>query len=248
MTTDSLPTTPPAARPQWWRAATWLAGIQTYVVAWFLPLVVVASAAILAVVSRYVPIQISAVGIALHGGIWVPFSISIILVASYLAALVASGMTRRSVSIGAMLTAVSTGLLYTIGFSLALLAERWAYDRLGWQQSSANHEGLVFGAGVPGVIVGLACLFVAGNVSGLLVAAFYYRFGAWVGTLTLPVSLAPLLLTSLFALDADSQFVPWSAPFLPAPAQPVLGLLLIGAGLALFHLVIRRTPIAAKDA
>lgn len=249
MTSTPVTTTQSTAtrRPQWWGAATWLSGIQIYVIAWFFPMLVIIASAILAVVSRYTDIRISAAGIALHAGIWIPFSISIIVVASYLTTMVASGMTRRSFSIGALLTAIGTGLSYAIGFGVLLLLERWAYERLGWQQSSANHDGLVFDAGVLSVITGMALLFIAGNLSGLLLGIFYYRFGGWIGTLALPLALAPVALISLLTLDPGQQFTPWSAPFLSPASRPWLALVLLLLSAALFHLVIRRVPIAPKE-
>lgn len=234
--------------PQWRRTAVWLIGIQGYMASWFFAVILTVAVLGVLIVSRYTGIAISVLGMGLHGAIWVPFSISIVIVASYLTPHVAAGMTRRSFGIGAVLAAVLTGALYTVVFIMLLAVERWVYSALGWRHASTTHDGLVFDPGVLTLAGGLMLLITSATVSGLLVGLFYYRLGAWWGTLTLPVSLAPLVLVSLLTLDPARQFTPWSVPFLTPSAQPLLGILIIvvaGVGVVLLA---RRVPIAAKEA
>ena len=44
------------------------------------------------------------------------------------------------------------------------------------------------------MLLELSVTFVVANLSGLLVGAVYQRFGVWAGTLTLPLTVGPLVL------------------------------------------------------
>lgn len=248
MTTDTVTTGTTHRRPpQWRRAATWLSQVQIYMACWFFAVILVVAIPAVLIVSRYTDIAISVLGMGLHGAIWVPFSISIVIVASYLTVQVAAGMTRRSFSTGALLAAVLTGGLYTVAFTVLLAVERWIYSAQGWRHASTTHDGLVFDPGVLTLAGGLMLLITSGTVSGLLVGLLYYRLGGWWGTLTLPLGLAPLVLVSLLTLDPERQFTPWSLPFLNLSTQPLLGVLILAVGGAGVVLLARRIPIAAKE-
>lgn len=249
-TGTNTPVTTAARRPpQWLRSAKWLLGVQGWVMGWFVVIGLLSTAVIVSIIARYTDLRLSAVSMGQHAGIWIPFSISIILIATHLTVHVAAGMTRRSFSIGALITAVLTGLGYAVMFTVLLVGERWLYGEFGWRHGSASHEGLVFDPGALTVAGGLALLFTAGAISGLLVGILYYRLGGWYGTLTLPVGLAPLVVVTLLSLDPETQFTPWDVPLLLNPsARPVLGLATLVLAAGLFHLIIRRTPIAAKEA
>lgn len=111
---------------------------------------------------------------------------------------------------------------------------------------------------VAGAAFGLFCYLVAVVVSGLLVGATYYRLGGWLGTLALPVTIAPLLLAPAalgpevspalsFQVGAEPVSITGQA-FAPSLAGtvtggPALPLLAVVLAVALFHLVVRRVPI-----
>lgn len=249
MTTDIRSTgITPRRPPQWRRATTWLSHVQIFLAFWFFVVILVVAIPAVLIVSRYTDIAISVLSMGLHGAIWVPFSMSIVTVAGYLTAHVAAGMTRRSFSTGALLAAVLTGALYTVAFTVLLAVERWIYTAQGWRHASTTHDGLVFDPGVLTLAGGLMLLITSATISGLLVGLFYYRLGAWWGTLTLPLGLAPLVLTSLLTLDPERQFTPWSVPFITPGTQPLLGILILAVSAAGVVLLARRIPIAAKEA
>lgn len=249
MTTDTVSTGTTRRRPpQWRRATTWLSHVQIFLACWFFVVILVVAIPAVLIVSRYTDIAISVLSMGLHGAIWVPFSMSIVTVAGYLTAHVAAGMTRRSFSTGALLAAVLTGALYTVAFTVLLAVERWIYTAQGWRHASTTHDGLVFDPGVLTLAGGLMLLITSATISGLLVGLFYYRLGAWWGTLTLPLGLAPLVLTSLLTLDPERQFTPWSVPFITPGTQPLLGILILAVSAAGVVLLARRIPIAAKEA
>lgn len=249
MTTDTVSTVTTRRRPpQWRRATTWLSHVQIFLACWFFGVVLVVAIPGVLIASRYTDIAVSVLSMGLHAATWIPFSMSILTIASYLTAHVAAGMTRRSFSTGALLAAALTGALYTVAFTVLLAVERWLYSTAGWRHASISHDGLVFDPGVLTLAGGLMLLITSATVSGLLVGLFYYRLGAWWGTLALPVGLAPLVLISLLTLDPERQFTPWSLPFITASTQPLLAILILVIGGAGVVLLTRRIPIAAKEA
>lgn len=251
MTTSTRPhdIPSPQPRPPWRTAAAWMLRTQSYLAVWFWAVAVVTITGILAVVGRFTDVQMSAVQYAYHGGLWFPFGISIVLVAGFLTVHVALGMTRRSFVRGALVVAVATGLLYAAVLILLLVLERGIYDRLGWVPGvSDGSSAEVLDGGVWTTLWGTAAMFVAGTISGLLVGAAYYRWGGWWGTLLLPLTLAPILLTSVLGLDRHTQLTPWDLTWeVLGPARPLLVLLVPVLGGLAFHLLTRRIPIAAKE-
>lgn len=254
MTAHPIATRPSARRsPQWVRSARWQASIQAYLAAFFLGFVVLVGPLALWIIGTRVEILVSGVQFVQQGVIWFPFSISIVIVASLLTVHVANGMTRRSFTLGALAAAVSTGLGYAGAITALLLIERAAYDRLGWTHGliGDDNPGLVFAGGVWTHLWGLALICVSATVAGLLVAVAYYRWGGWWGTLALPLTLSPILLTSLLALARGIQFTPFEVLTLSGTWPDVVRALLALASIALgalgVHLITRSIPIARKD-
>lgn len=248
--TSSASNTPIARRrPQWVRAAQFTGQMQVYLACFAFVIYPLGVAIVLAIVANNVD-QITQSGISggQHAAIWFPFSVSIMMVASYLTPHVASGMTRRSFIIGNVVVALGTALVYALYLTAALGVERWIYHRLGWLHNVSTADGVaVFSNGVLPTFLTSLMLIASGTVAGLLVSACYYRFGGLLGTLLLPIGLAPIFAVGVLGLDRDVQFTPfgWNADI--GAAGPFIGIAAIAAAAVLFGLIVRRTEISGVD-
>lgn len=243
-TTQSV-TRAPSHSPQWQRTAGTLLRINLMRAAWFFALALVGITAILLTISRFAEPQMSAVQFAYHAMLWYQFAMMVTVFVGYATVHVAHGMTRRSFIRGSLLAAGGIALGYALVITLMLLVERWLYARLGWYHGLSNIDAEVLDRGLWPYAWGAVLVFVVGNLSALLVAAAYYRFGGWWGTVLLPLTLAPLLLVSVFAMDHEIQWTPWdlTADVLGA-ARPVLAMVVIAGGVLAYHLLVRRMPIS----
>lgn len=246
-------TTPPATTtgsPQWRRAFGYLLSGHVYMLTlWFWAIAIPVVAIVMFIVGQYVdPVSMSAMAFTHHGALWFPFSIAIILAVTYLPIHVANGMTRRSFSQAAILVSVVVAVLNAAIATAALLVEEQIYDALGWIHGSNNESAgiLVFEDGVLTYALGLLLLFLGGQISGSLIGIAYYRLGGIAGTLALPLSMLPLLGVTFLGLDKSSQWVPWSI----GPGTTwgtVSAVIVIAAGIAAFHYLVRDIQIDSKD-
>lgn len=237
-------------RSQWLRVAKWQLQVSLFLMLWAWSIALLAVIVILAIVSRYVDIETSSFAFSHHGLLWFPFSIAILLSTTYLPLHVANGMTRRSFIRAALLANVATGLSNAAFSVVVLLIERAVYDRLGWVHAAVDQSGTeIFANGVLPYGAGLALLFVAGMLSGLVVGVAYYRFGAWWGTLALPLTLLPIVATAVFGLDKEFQWTPWGVTLSPGwPVSAIVGLAILAATAAAFSQLTRRIPLSTRKA
>jgi len=233
--------------PQWRRATRILLQFSLEQAAWAWALALVVIAAILFTISRFLEPQMSAVQFAYHGALWYQFAMVITAFMSYAGAHVANGMTRRSFIRASLLAAGGTAMAYAAVITVLLLLEDRIYGHLGWYHGLSNIDGEVLTSGLWPYAWGALLIFFVGNLSGLLIAASYYRFGGWWGTLCLPVTLAPLFLVSVFAMDHEAQWTPSdiSTGVLGA-ASPVLAVVVIAVGVYAYYLLVRRMAITSK--
>ena len=180
---------------------------------------------------------------------WFPFSLAIMLVAAYLRVHVASGMTRRTFVRAAVLVEVAAGVAYAVALTALVLVERAVHDALGW--GSAITEVMVVGtdAATAALLVDVAVPCVVGNLVGLVVGAVYLRGGSWWGTLTLPLTVGPLVVL-LYAPGARLMELPgpWTSA---SDAQALASFAGLGAALSVvavlvFVAVAGRAPVTAK--
>ncbi len=186
-----------------------------------------------------------------QGPRWFLFAMALIMVTGYLPAHVANGMTRRSFStaLGVVMAVTSAGyaVLWTVGW----VVERAVFGARGWPtgpQSSdlAAPDGPLLLLGLAGLVT--VAIYAAG---GTLVGATYYRGGAWWGTLTLPLTVGPVLLADLVVSGGrlrDALPGAWAADGVPLGAGFGLLLLLAAALATAAHLVIRDVPIRTAPA
>lgn len=237
----------PGRAPMWLHVTRWqLRLLLTHVlVVWAVG--VVAMVVVLAVVSQVGEMTVSAMGSAIHPLVWWPFVIAIIMTSTHLPVNLAHGMTRGACIRAALATTLIIGGLNTVLAMVALLVERAVYERLGWTPalSAGNVTGSLDGGEV-GFAAGLAVVFVAAMISGLLVGVVYYRVGGWWGTIALPLTLLPLLGTSVLALRED-QWRPVSLTLADdVPAGEVMAVALLAAAAATFALLVRRLPVRSR--
>lgn len=230
--------------PQWQRSTTTLLRINLQRAGWFFALAIIVVTAVLFTISRFTEPQMSGVQFAYHGILWYQFAMMIVVFVGYAGVHVVHGMTRRSLLVGSLLAAAGTAMGYALVITLLLLVERWAYSWLGWYHGLSNIDAEVLGGGLWPYAWGAVLIFAVGNLSGLLVAAAYYRLGPWWGTLCLPLTLAPLLLVSVFAMDHEVQWTPWDLTTdVLGAASPVLAVAVIATGVLAYHLLVHRMPI-----
>ncbi|KGM13884.1 hypothetical protein [Cellulomonas bogoriensis] len=174
--------------------------------------------------------------------VWFPFSIAIGAVSSYLPVHVASGMTRRSYTAGVLLgTAVLTAG-FAAGAAVVLLLERGVYQVAGWSHGISEWDPLYRSVTqVHLVLADHVALTGTAMVAGLLVGTTYYRYGPWVGTLSLPLTVGPLVV------------VLWVLPYLGAEhgwtvTQHLLATAAIIAALAgVFAVLIRDITVSTRS-
>lgn len=230
--------------PQWRRATRILLQFSLERAAWAWAVALVVIAAILFTISRFIVPQMSAVQFAYHGALWYQFAMVIVVFIGYAGVHVANGMTRRSFLRGSLIAAGGTAMAYAAVITLLLLVEERIYRQLDWYHGLSNIDGEVLASGTWPYVWGALLIFLVGNLSGLLVAASYYRFGGWWGTVCLPLTLAPLLLISVFAMDHEVQWTPWDVTTdVLGAASPVLAVVVIAASVYAFYRLVRRMPI-----
>lgn len=240
MTTPSLtvPSSSRAVRPQWRRAAARMLRTSLVQAAWFWVICLTVVALAVGVLARAGRLEMSIVQFLRYGGIWYPFSLFVVVTATYLTLHVASGMTRRSFVRASLLAVVVTGLLYGIVMTAAVLAEGAVYAANGWAPSDDAVPPAL--EGLLPMLSAYALSFTSGGLSGLLVGLAYYRFGALRGTLSLPLTLVPILAVMTLTdvgLAAELDRV--------APLQTLASVAILAAGAVAFHLLARRAPITA---
>ncbi len=189
------------AENQVWLTARWLLRTAIYLAVWFWGIAVVVVVGATVVVANVGELHNSIFAFARQGAIWFPFSVFIIVSATYLPIHVATGLTRRSLALGAVVAAAVTAVIYGTVFSLLLLAERAVFEAAGWQWRF--FDDLSAGAGPETFVPASFLTYFVAYLSGLLVGIAYLRGGGWWGTITLPLTVGPILLVSAF-FSADA--------------------------------------------
>lgn len=228
--------------PQWLRATSWTLAAHLYLAAWFWAIAVVAVTIALVVVDRVGTVEVSIAQFAAQGATWFPFAIAIILTGSQIGVHVANGMTRRSFLRAALLSVLVSALVYALVMSTLLLVEGAVFDRMGWPHVPDGEDRSAWQDGFGPALLDYGLLFLAGQVSGLLVGITYYRFGGWWGTLLLPLTVAPVLLIQLAGpLVGGSRTV--GDIVVPSAVGVAIALALIGLAAYAFARVTRDVPI-----
>jgi hypothetical protein len=187
--------------------------MHAYLGLWFWGVVLVLALLAALVLSRTVDIQVSILQFAAHGALWFPFSLMITVTVVHLSSHVGNGMTRRSFVRAALLTAGATGLAYGSVMAVGLAVEGAVYDGAGWPHEHIATTGpdaravvAPWSLGLPASAFVYAVRTAGGAVAGLLVGMTYYRLGGLRGTLLLPLTVLPAIVSQddLAARAADA--------------------------------------------
>lgn len=194
-----LPASPRPARrrSQWRRAAAWSLGANLYLAAWFWAIAVVGVTVALVIIDRVATVEMSIMQFASQGATWFPFAVAITFVTSQIGVHVANGMTRRAFIRAHLLSVVVSAAAYTLLMSTAMAVEGAVYDRLGWPHVPGDVERALWQDAFAPSLLEYGLVFLAAQMSGLLVGIAYYRFGGWWGTLLLPLTVAPVVLVQI---------------------------------------------------
>ncbi len=186
--------------------------VQAPVWAWFWGLMAAVAVVLTGTPERYDPDAPGVWGALDTVPRWFAFSLLLAHVASATAPHVASGLTRRAfarlLGLLSLLTAVVAAVVWTVGLTVEnALTGRPAVGVAALGPLVGEHAGAIL------------CY----SVTGALVGAVYYRGGAWWGTLTLPLTVAPAIVTEAWT-SSGWQGAVGRAVGLP-PAPPPLALL-----------------------
>ncbi|WP_199423276.1 hypothetical protein [Actinotalea solisilvae] len=208
----------------------------------WLTLVAIA-AVILAVTLRFADVEQSVWNYLGAGTRWFAFTMLVFLVTAGVGPYVAHGLTRRAfvglVALDAGVTSVVFAACWTLGHAVEVAVFR----AQGWPTVVEDH---LYADGAQLGLVALEALptLLVFAVSGALVGAAYYRAGGWWGTLTLPLTLAPIVLTeALLTGGWIGDAVADLGATVPLAVRAPAVLLLAGAGLLALHLVLGRAAI-----
>lgn len=180
---------------------------QLRVARWALLVVAVAAAVTIVVLAIVRPPDYSIVGFSRQGVIWFPFSMAIAVAVGQVNVHVAMGRTRRAFGRAAVLAALAMSVVYAVGVVGLIQLERGLYAAVGWEHAILDELGLANDSTQIGSL--LAAYLVAagsGQLCGLLCGLVYYRAGGLWGTLTLPLTVGPIVLLQLL-LNADLPFL-----------------------------------------
>lgn len=174
---------------------------------------------------------------------WFGFTMVLLLVSAFLGPLVAQGLTRRAVVAVVAVDAVVTAVVLTACWTLGHAVETVVFRAQGWPTLVVDHL-YTDGAQLGLVVLETLPTLLTYGASGALVGAVYYRAGGWWGTLALPLTLAPVVLTEAlltggWVADAAAD----AGVVLPTGLRAAAVLLLAGLALALVHLALSRAAV-----
>ncbi len=205
---------------------------------WFGGIVLVVALLAILVTSRLTTPDVSLLQFLRQAFAWFPFSMAVGTASAYFAVHVATGMTRRSFTTAMLGSAAVMSVLYAGAMTLGLLAERTFYRAVGWEHGF-QVDGLTYSSTTQlHLIAGdLLTVTLGAHLSGLLVGMAYYRLGALWGTLSLPLTVGPLLV--LLWMDSALVDLGWGQGARDAGALALL------VGLALgFVALARNAPVS----
>lgn len=225
----------PAQRPQWARVARQLARVLAEQTIWFWGICLSVVIAATLVLERMELLEISILQFLRHGAIWYPFAMFLVYVLVDFALHVTSGMTRQSFVRATLLLAVGMGAGYAVIMSAARIAERATNPG---NVAPAPEAGIA--ADLAPMVAGYALAFTAGAVCGLLVGISYARYGAIWGSLSLLLTVPPVIVVMQLTESPVEQ------PAELAGAHAAISLALVAAAAAAYAMLARRAPVRAS--
>jgi hypothetical protein len=231
---------PPARKPMWVLAASWLGGLQLVFAGWFWAVATAASVVGVTVMTLVADEPFSIVAFLETATIWAPFSFGIVMISTYLPVCVANGMPRRALARGALVVVAGTAVVYGAALTGALAIERLYFHLRSWSHIDSEEQALLD----PwwGTLATHSARTGAALVCGVLVAIAYYRLGSGRGTLMLPLTMAPLAVVAWTVGDRATWFSD-SPVDLAAGVRVLVVALALAAAAAAFRRLMRDVPI-----
>lgn len=206
---------------------------------WVWAIAIAATFGISLLVGHYGGTPLSVLSTAVQGPRWYLFVMLLVIVLASIGPSVAHGMTRRSftrqVCTGAVLAALGYGLVA----SLVHAAERALFLTRGWDHVAAYGRRAVPAGPWALVAVDHAVVLATFALSGVAVAAVFYRWGGWAGTLALPVTAGPVLVVPALVAHVEPVELGNAVDTVPYPAGLALALAVCAALWGLAHLALR---------
>ncbi|WNB87191.1 hypothetical protein [Cellulomonas sp. ATA003] len=183
-----------------------------------------------------------------QGPRWFLFAMGIAVVTGYLTAHVANGMTRRSFTAAATVAGLGVVAAYAVVTAVGYLVERAVFDARGWPTTLGSHHLYTDTGQIALVLAENGLVPAVYAASGLCVGAVYYRGGGWWGTLTLPLTVGPVLVAEAAARPDWVAAAPGplgGGDPLPTVVLAAVCLGLAAALLAVTHAALRGAPLRA---
>lgn len=200
VTTTLMPPAVPASRTVFTKIVTQCLQLAV----WLWPIVIAVTLGVPVIVDRFGGHTGSIYSGVAQGPRWFLFAMAIVVIAEGLGPHVALGMTRRTFvrqnAAGLLVVAAGYGAL---SFAVTYL-ERWFFDLLGWPLTTIYGQHPVPTEPWSLVLVDHAVLLAVFALSGLAVGAVYYRWGGWIGTLALPLTVGPVFLAATVLPHVDA--------------------------------------------
>jgi len=147
-----------------------------------------------------------------QGPRWFLFVMAIVVVAEGFAAHVALGVTRRTfarqLAAGFLVVAGAFGALAVV----VAFVERWFFEASGWPVRPISGQPLAPIDPWYLALLDQSVLLAVFALSGLAVGAAYVRWGGWLGTLALPLTVGPVILAGTALQHLEAGDAPELAP------------------------------------
>jgi hypothetical protein len=233
------------------RTAASLLGWFGQIALWYWGFVLVVAIGVPFIVDAVAEVELSILWFSRQSGIWFPFSILIAIAGTYPVVHVAQGMTRRSYVRGALVAAVVLAAAFAVLMTLGLLVERAWYGAMGWRWRLED-GWFTPDESLGRVLVAYLATFTVAYLSGLLVGTVYAAHGGWWGTLTLPLTVGPVIAV-IALVDGTTGWIPFAGTLGAGPGEPVPSLLVVAAAAVLalalaaaFHVIATRRPVPPR--
>lgn len=215
---------------------------QLVVWVWFWVTLAVIAVGIVVVTVRVDEVEHSAWDHLSAGCRWFAFAMLLFVTAGGIGPYVAHGLTRRSFVTLVALDVAVTAAVFSACWTLGHAVENAVFGARGWPTSVEEH---LYADGSQLGLVALEALLavLVYGTSGALVGAAFYRGGGWWGTLTLPLTLAPVVAAETLLTGRWIGDAPELGFDLPLPVRAFTVLLVAALGMLVLHLVLRRAAI-----
>ncbi|QGH70112.1 hypothetical protein [Pseudactinotalea sp. HY158] len=232
------------ARPQWVRTAGLQLQVYLFIWALFWAICLVGVALAILIVDQFGTVNVS-IGQFVRNGplVWFVYVVAMLTSAALMIPHVAHGMTRRSFGRGALAAGLVNALLHTIMAAGLIVVEGALYARMGWQHDMAvgpEYTAGVWEGGIGLLVLDYGLATVAAGVSGLLVPMAYRRLGGLWGTVTLPLTMLPLI-TLLLTTGWSDPAAGWHVGTALGTAISVVPIV---AGIAVFPALTRNVALS----